>query len=673
MVTIPTGKKWSQTNSGEVFGMIHASKNISFDKEGYAQLSKRPTATIYNVSNFETLVACDYLKDSSNSGYYALTAAHPFMFNLDGGTPTDLNGSGHGSDISFDGCIWQAKWYISQSSSFANYVAASTSWTTGLGSLNGGVPHPVCVWESANYLAIGDGSQVKLYDKNHTLQTTIVIPSTYQVRWLRYNHNRLYIGTKNTSGGDAVMFVCSDSTSTSAADAWPVAANWLFSGIAYKSSIAVMTSRGQLLWFNGGGWDELGNLPVYYTTYSWFQGQGYVNGRMEQRGMKTDGHLIFLNIDGFVGDNYLILEGQPSGLWVYDPNIGLTHRAGISLDKHQKITISSVNTTTDVFTAGSSFTALTGVKVWYKTGSPSTGLESYRYYYLIRVDSTHFKMAKSYANAIAGTAIDITAGGSSEELHYCDELDCGGTLSGAMEAGAVCLVSELDGNPLPTSTGFGYMTGSQVIYGASNIPSADGGSQLDLVLSLAIGYNRGYIAIQKVFSSNVRDSFRYLIGKVGRLFQVSDEVVFKWRMVDKIDYPMLVMVTDAAQATWVNGTSFTTTKDISNVADGDEVEFTAGRGNGITAHVFGLPSLSGGTYTVTLDEAVPGVTAGDKSGFVLQNWKKMKSGLDMTDPNGVYNSTIPGNPKKWVQLKIELRGHSEPILEEAGIDNQRHE
>jgi len=43
------------------------------------------------------------------------------------------------------------------------------------------------------------------------------------------------------------------------------------------------------------------------------------------------------------------------------------------------------------------------------------------------VNSTTFKLATSYANAIAGTQIDITSAGDAvQSLHYSDELDAGG-------------------------------------------------------------------------------------------------------------------------------------------------------------------------------------------------------------------------------------------------------
>jgi len=381
MILIPSNRKWSQNNSGEVFGMLHATKNINFDKEGYAQLAKRPTALIYGVSNFETLVSCTYIKASSNSGYYSMTAARPFSFNLDGAAPTDLyNATGRLGDIQFDGVAWNDMWYISQSTSYSKLAVAAGTWTANLGPLSAPTSEAQDIlYASGKTLTISVLATTilsKIYNSSDVLVQIITLPSNFEVRWIRYNHQRIYVGTKNITGGDAVMFVCSDATATSAEDAWPVPANWMFSGIAYKSSIVTITSRGQLLRFNGGGWDELANLPVYFSNYSWFQGTGYVNGRVEQRGMGTDGNIIYINLDGYIGDNNIYLDNQPSGLWVYDPNIGLSHKGGYSNDKYQTISITqgSTNTTTDVMTAGATYTALTGVRVWYRaTVTPAGG------------------------------------------------------------------------------------------------------------------------------------------------------------------------------------------------------------------------------------------------------------------------------------------------------------
>lgn len=72
----------------------------------------------------------------------------------------------------------------------------------------------------------------------------------------------------------------------------------------------------------------------------------------------------------------------------------------------------AANTTTEVITIGAhSFE--TGAKVTYANGGGTsiTGLTSATDYYVIKVSGTTVKLATTYANAVAGTAIDLTGAG----------------------------------------------------------------------------------------------------------------------------------------------------------------------------------------------------------------------------------------------------------------------
>lgn len=674
MIIIPSNRKWSQYNSGEVFGILHATKNINFDKEGYAQLARRPTALIYGGTNFGHPISISYFKNAGTTGYYCITDDRPMRISLASGTATSLYDATYapGGLTNNDGLVWQGRWYITQSTSFSYHTGSAWNPAT-LGSLSSGVPHPLCIWESENSLAIGNGNTVKLYDTTHTLVQTLTLPSNFEVRWMKYNNQKLYIGTKNTTGGNAVMFVWSDTTVTSASDAWPVPANWMWSGVVHQSSIVTTISNGQVLRFNGGGWDMLAAFPVYYSNYSWFQGAGYTNGRMEQRGMVSDGHLIYLVIDGYVGDDNVYLDNQPCGLWVLDPSVGLYHKAGASNDKYNAISIdsSATNTSTETFTTtgAATYTALTGTKVWYKaTGSATAGLKAFHYYYLIRVSSSTFRLASSYANAIAGTPINITAAGSVESLHCCDELDAGGSLMTSYQPGAACLVSELDIQTTASANGFGYMSGSQILFGAYVPKSDSSGTLTYTVQSITTAYNRGYIISQKIFSPNFIEGWTRLVAACNRLFQTSDKILIKYRIKDKAYYPIMATIGGTDLGTFTTGTTFTTTTDLTGVSVGEEVEFIAGRGAGLDAHITAL-SLNTGTWTVTIDETIPGVSNNDRCGFAIQNWKK--AGMaDINTANSVFDNTVL-DASRWIQIKIEFRGHSEPLAEELRITNKK--
>lgn len=87
---------------------------------------------------------------------------------------------------------------------------------------------------------------------------------------------------------------------------------------------------------------------------------------------------------------------RPRTLTTFDPDSAFTADAG-----------------TDVCTATDTILTLTGTEVTFTTTNTlPTGLSTSTTYYLIYQSTTTFKVASSLANALAGTAIDITGAGS---------------------------------------------------------------------------------------------------------------------------------------------------------------------------------------------------------------------------------------------------------------------
>ncbi|KKL83633.1 hypothetical protein LCGC14_1972810, partial [marine sediment metagenome] len=83
-----------------------------------------------------------------------------------------------------------------------------------------------------------------------------------------WRNNVLYIGTRHLDGGNARMFLWNGSGTTHNG-AFSVGAEWSYSGEEYQSSMITVTSGGQILWFNGGGFNVLANFPIYYTPIKW--------------------------------------------------------------------------------------------------------------------------------------------------------------------------------------------------------------------------------------------------------------------------------------------------------------------------------------------------------------------------------------------------------------------
>ena len=670
MIQIPSpqSNKWVQTNSGEISGNVYSTKNINFNEEGYAKLNLRASALVYNTTNFTDVNSIDYFI-TTNTGYYVLTgdnSGRPWRIDLTGtqyDLTADTNGTGIGQSRYYDSVVWQARWYVSQASTFV-YHDGNTTWTTGLGSLSSGVNHVMCVHEGLNSLAVSDGTgvanTVKLYDSSHSLSTTLTIPKNFNIEWIKYLDNNLYIGTRNIYGGVAQMFIWNGS-GTAAQKSYPINGEIIFSGENYGNSIAIITSKGQLLRFNGGGFDVLANLPVYYSDYNYpleiTSSLPTSINRIHRRGMVSDGERIYINLNGQMSENVLI-PNQPSGVWVYNPNNGLHHHAGYSNNKVETRTVSGVNTGTDTFTT-TSFTALTGTKVYYSATAVSGGLYNNKYYYLIRASSTTFKLAKTYDNAIAGTAIDITSSGTTEKIYYHDDTDFGtiGELAN-YKVGAIAKVSSFDTN----LKSYGRMTGSKILYGMQ-IASAT--STVNTLQTLTPGKNIGYITTPKITSNEVKETWQTVYPLYNNVFQSADKITVKYKTIDKLDYPIqLINGNTATYATWTSTTSFTTIADLSYVVAGDEVEIIGGSASGNITTVVST-SYSSGTWTVTVADTM-GVSVSDTSSIIIDNWKKLftVSGTmtETVQPQQLANSTI-GASSKWIRLKIIIEGVSEPKIE----------
>lgn len=656
-------KQWTQPNTGDVLGTIVSSKNMNFDKKGYARLGRRSSALLFNATRIKDITSISTIDGVT---YYVTGGVSADdidrAFTLDGNL-VNIAISPVGGDQT-DGLIWQGRWYVTQDTSFSYFDG--TNWTTSLGTLTTGKYHPMCVHEGLNYLAIGDidnsGSYVKLYNSSHTLITTITLPLKYEVRWIRYNNNYLYIGTRNTNGDDSMLFIA-DGTSTVANYGIRVPSIfYAFSGCIYKGVLVIIGSNGQLLKFNGQGFEEIAHFPVYDTPYIWYKYSTFKTGKVAQRGMVAKGDKIYLNVDGYVDSpGTKQLTNQPSGLWCYDPNVGLYHMAGLSSDTTSLISSATANTSTDTITV-SSVSAPTGTKVLVQS-TDIGGLTADTFYFLIYLSPTTFKLATSYANAIAGTAIHLTSVGASSTISINSNSYFGESLQGGYQPGAVALIS--DQNAF-TSTGADreYIS-TQILFGGNQVNSATSITNYTLQ-TLTVGENRGHFVTTKIQSQNIEDVWQAIYSKYGNIFEGNDKVVVKYRTVRKQNYPLYINPPDTN--TWLDSTSFLSTKNWSGVLVGDEIEITAGRGAGCCVHILSKQIVDGGKYVIKVDEAIPSAVVGDVSTYMfVDNW--IKIGTSNYQDLKAYLKCIIAKTNRTIEFKIELRGVSEPYIEELQIAN----
>lgn len=154
------------------------------------------------------------------------------------------------------------------------------------------------------------------------------------------------------------------------------------------------------------------------------------------------------------------------------------------------------------------------------------------------------------------------------------------------------------------------------------------------------GQKKGYFVTTFIESQEAEENWQRIWTKYRRFLGSSDKIVFKYRNTEIIPIE--------ATITWVNTTSFTTTTDITAYGPtasgfdgyiGGEVEIMQGTGGNSCAHITGIIN-NAGTYTVTIDETIIGVTTGTaKARF--QKWIKIGE-----------VSSVYGLIKSWGQLAI---------------------
>lgn len=152
------------------------------------------------------------------------------------------------------------------------------------------------------------------------------------------------------------------------------------------------------------------------------------------------------------------------------------------------------------------------------------------------------------------------------------------------------------------------------------------------------GQKRAYFVTTWFESEEIQDKFTRLWSTFRKFLSSDDKLEFKYR-IDEED-PILATIT------WTSTTTFTTTTNVSaygpgatgfNGTSGGEVEVLQGTGAGSCTHISSITE-NAGTYTVTLDTAVTGVTG--TAIARLQKWIKL------------FPASEPGQVKSYQQMPV---------------------
>jgi hypothetical protein len=657
MHKLPQNRRWATDFSSDVFGSVVAGQNLDFDREGYLTLAPK-SVSIYNQdddANFSRVFAIVYLDNATQDGYFVLTRDEAFRLVLEGGPAmTQLSTSNRFANTSPDALVWQGLVHVSGYSGTTVNSWDGNSFTERITGLTSSKPQPMCVFENRNELAVGNGNTVKTYNTSYVLQNTLTIPSDYNVISIRWEENKIFVGTRHLHGGEAKIFTW-DGSGTAAQAGYGVRCPRVYSLCNYQGGIAAVVSSGQLLRWTGGGFSPLkdafgveANFPVWYENRLWQdEDAGTASiGKVYDRGTVADGNIMYLNVSSSVASNEsnTLLKNFPSGIWVFDPQVGLYHKALPSADKIQNVAVSSLSDST--LTLASAVQVQTGESVFIEVVGSLTGISANQTYYAIVLTSTTIKLAYSQADAHNGDAITLggSAGVATVTVARNNQI---GSVNDS-EAGALALVAPEDVGDTFTQT--------PIIWGSRTYKLGDVDATFDSLNVLSQAFNVGRFITPKLQTSAITETWKALYQKLRNLSLDADSIVVKYRTRERFGLP----TTPAAGTYSTSRTIGSSLEYFDQIEEGDEVVITRGYGAGRSAHVVSHTGLE-----IELDEAIPNAASGNELEFYVTDFKRLGEPITNSVPTVVdnYCQSQIGQKGAWIQFTIELRGSRVAIEE----------
>lgn len=674
MATLPLNDKWTQPNNSDKFGSVWYTKNINFDEMGYAKMSPRTVLIMGDAtvtggdSKFGLPLAIgrtgngEYeVATGDDANFTAILNANRLTFAEDDGTNNpEMTLDSHGE-------WYQGLWHGSTATAVLSRPAdgsSSATWTSRITGLTSGVRHFLKSFYSRGTICVSNGNEVKQYDDSYVNTVDLNIPSDFEVVGMDVNNYYMGVITRLANDGtygqnqEARFFVWDGSTD--GAPNYGVGSDSCLFVKAYKSSFVVLTRAGELLHFTGGGFETLASFPFFFSDK--VSGNSLSTNALGDAPMWVEGDLIYINIplsvDAYGRKEQNVLINNPSGVWCYDPNVGLYHRSSPSISRAyvNSVNTGDVNTSTGVMTIsagtfGTQTIPATG-GIARLTDDSVGGLELNHDYYIIKDSSTTFRLATTKANALTGQNITLTSQPTTRAYFWMyDLVDYGQTLFD--NAGAIA------------STGNHNILYKDLIYGGrfdnTDLTSVDG-----LCMSVPLLENRSVITSPKIFSQGIKDVDKKIYVKYLPL-KDTDSIIVKYRKEDVIGLP----VSSASYpANWTSPREFYTSQDLSEAKtyldNGGklEVEITSGVGAG--EHVQITLIEGSGPYNLTLAADVLGVSSGLKSNYTIFNWEVLK--VITSDIVEDFAEVVVGKISKFGMFQLELRG-SDITIEEAKFIN----
>lgn len=672
-IKFPTTENWTQQNESDRLrftsdASLAGSKNINLDEKGYVKLSPRAIKLIDEADDGTFGVPVGFAKVDTGSFLVGTTADATFNIAISSTALTKTENTGTSNPTMTDDShtvVFNDLFLASTATavlSRALSTTASATWTSRITGLTSGKRHYMEVFESKNTLCVTDGNTIKHYNASYAdTPTDLTIPADYEAIGLAYNNESMAVITRpaSTSTNTNSYFFIWDGVSANANKGYDTGADAVIAVAPYKSSFMILTRKLELLYFNGGGFEKVGQFPAYLTDRVLSTATTNLSfGDI----MVQDGDDLLINMsfvfNAFGKRNERHHNRTLAGVWCFNPKIGLYHKYSQSQSTVTlfEVTDANLDISTDIFTVSSGTLPATGNPVIFSNNDSTvpTGISLNEMYFLIKLSATTFKLATTKQNAIDSVAIDITAKGTggTNSFHIYNIVDFG--INYATDPGAVFTIGDT------ANVYKGVLIGGEV-YNTSLV------NKDSISYTVPLLENRGYIILPKIYSNEITDVNKNLIVRFRPLETTQDKIVVKARNRDLVGLPITNATNaSATDATWTSSTELYATIDLSNAkthldAGNDlEIEIISGAGSGCTAQIDSISTDDDLTYSIVLKEEVVGASAGLKCYFVIDNWEQLTIATSDNNLDG-YIEAVYGKASKFTQYKLELRGYETTI------------
>lgn len=343
----PTTKRFFQANKGGLFGNIFATWNMDFfSAPGKIRISPQTEVAISSDDDAQMLHPIAFVRTDADGTDKWWALCHTVLFKSNSSDPTSAwaqdaiaNSPSSCSHLYSDMVEFNGDLIVSRSQNLDKLSggAWTTSWWTGAGELNqtaltASTPHPLHATDDLKLL-IGDINFVHMVDENDNVSyKRLKFPPQYNVSWIRSKGKIIWVGCRNTIGGNAKVFWW-DGYSENYNDGYEITGPECYAGVIKNGIPYTVNKKGELLKFTGGGFSQVATFPVFPHINKFLNSDLNVPVPIRRNGMGViDNEIHILCSAVTAASNLPELENMLAGVWAFSENNGLHHRYSITKD-----------------------------------------------------------------------------------------------------------------------------------------------------------------------------------------------------------------------------------------------------------------------------------------------------------------------------------------------------